>query len=85
MIRRALEWVAGGLLWPFQALFFRWDDWHQLGEWADRSLTTKTTRTTPGGPLRWMSSDGVPAARRRALRAFWSSRVHAAHRRPWDE
>ena len=35
MIRRAVEWVAGVFLWPFQALFMRYDDWHALGEWAD--------------------------------------------------
>jgi hypothetical protein len=27
MIRRAVEWVAGAFLWPFQALFMRYDDW----------------------------------------------------------
>jgi hypothetical protein len=34
VIRRAVEWVAGAFLWPFQALFTRWDSYSVLHDWA---------------------------------------------------
>ena len=34
MIRGAVEWVAGVFLWPFRVLFFCWDNYSVLHDWA---------------------------------------------------